>query len=243
MRLLYKILIALFILLNFFVISPKNVAAAVSWGEEPHLNNNKNRILFHIKKATSDEFIVVLYVDGKAVDNLHCDKGTSNCRTSDNKGGALSIPSTFTDPAATVKVCSGGGGQHNADRWNCESGGRTLLLEATVDLSGAPGGPGSAPRPGQNPCVGGVCNTALGNIETGDIRDLANTILRIATGLAGGIALILMVIGAIRVLTSSGDQQKLSGGKDTIVAAVSGLLFLIFSIIILRFIGIDILGL
>ena len=100
-----------------------------------------------------------------------------------------------------------------------------------------------APTSGQNPCVGGICNTAIGNIPTGDIRELANQVLRIATGIAGGLALILMVIGAIRVLASSGDQQKPSGGRDMLVAAVSGLLFLIFSVIILRFIGIDILGL
>lgn len=94
---------------------------------------------------------------------------------------------------------------------------------------------------GRNPCVGGICPTALGNIPA-DPKRFAQRILQIASGLAGGIALILMVIGAIRVLTSSGDQQKLAGGRDMIVAAVSGLLFLIFSVLILRFIGINIVG-
>jgi len=51
-----------------------------------------------------------------------------------------------------------------------------------------------------------------------------------------------MVIGSVRVLTSSGDQQRLAGGRDMIVAALAGLLFLIFSVLILRFIGIHILG-
>lgn len=92
---------------------------------------------------------------------------------------------------------------------------------------------------GQNPCVGGICNTAIGNIST-DPTEFAGRILKIATGLAGGLALILMVIGSIRVLTSSGDQQKLSGGRDMIVAAVAGLLFLIFSVLILKFIGVEI---
>lgn len=94
---------------------------------------------------------------------------------------------------------------------------------------------------GRNPCVGGICNTALGNIST-DPATFIQRILAIAIGLAGGIALILMVIGSIRVLTSSGDQQKLSGGRDMIVAAISGLLFLILSVVILRFIGVNIIG-
>ena len=99
--------------------------------------------------------------------------------------------------------------------------------------------------PGQNPCTvgpAGECKTGLGNIPT-NAGAFASKILSIAIGLAGGIALILMVIGSIRVLASSGDQQKLAGGRDMLVAAIAGLLFLIFSTIILRFIGISILGL
>lgn len=100
--------------------------------------------------------------------------------------------------------------------------------------------PSPTPSPGQNPCGPGGCPTALGNIPT-TIQGFAGRILGIAIGLAGGLALILMVIGSVRVLTSSGDQQKLAGGRDMIVAAVAGLLFLIFSVLILRFIGIEIL--
>ena len=245
-KIINKILIVIFAALYFLVLIPSETLAAVSWGEEPHLNNDKNRILFHIKKAIGDEFIVVLYVDGKAVDNLNCGKGTSNCRTSDNKGGALSIPSTFINPTATVKVCSGGGGEHNANKWNCESGGRTLLLETTVDISSAHGGGGAGGAgSGENPCsIGpeGECETALGDIPTNP-KAFAERVLKIGIGLGGGIAFILMVIGSIRVLTSSGDQQKLSGGRDMIVAAIAGLLFIIFSVLILQFIGVEIIGL
>lgn len=99
--------------------------------------------------------------------------------------------------------------------------------------------PTSSPTSGQNPCVGGICNTALGNIST-DPTTFVGRILRIATGLAGGLALILMVTGSIRVLTSSGDQQRLAAGRDMIVAAIAGLLFLIFSVLILKFIGVKI---
>ncbi|KKS03750.1 hypothetical protein A2W45_01070 [Candidatus Curtissbacteria bacterium RIFCSPHIGHO2_12_41_11] len=94
---------------------------------------------------------------------------------------------------------------------------------------------------GKNPCTGAGCETALGNIPT-SVGGFAQRVLNIAIGLAGGIALILMVIGSIRVLTSSGDQQKLAGGRDMIVAAIAGLLFLIFSFLILRFIGVTLFG-
>ena len=94
---------------------------------------------------------------------------------------------------------------------------------------------------GHNPCRGGICRTALGNIPT-DITGFAGRVLEIAIGLAGGIALILLVFGSIRVLTSSGDQQRLSAGRDTIIAAIAGLLFLIFSVLILKAIGLAIFG-
>lgn len=116
---------------------------------------------------------------------------------------------------------------------------------ADIYVSKNPNEPVSGSPPtgdgGKNPCISGTCQTALGPIKT-DPAEFIKTILGIAIGLAGGIALIFMVIGAIRVLISSGDQQKLTGGKDMIVAAVSGLLFLILSVLILRFIGTGLLG-
>ena len=88
----------------------------------------------------------------------------------------------------------------------------------------------------------GKCPTALGSIPTNP-KAFAERILQIGIGLGGRIAFILMVIGSIRVLTSSGDQQKLSGGRDMIVAAIAGLLFIIFSVLILQFIGVEIIDL
>lgn len=95
--------------------------------------------------------------------------------------------------------------------------------------------------PGQNPCQNGVCMTGLGAIPT-TVGGFGTMILRIASGLGGGIAFILMVLGAIQVLTSSGDQQKLSAGRERLIAALAGLLFIIFAVLILQFIGLNILG-
>src|SRR3989344_3168519 len=105
-----------------------------------------------------------------------------------------------------------------------------------VDGDGLPPGP-----PGKNPCEGGVCKTAIGNLST-DIGAFSTQFLSIAIGLAGGIALVLMVIGSVRVLMSSGDPKNVGAGRDMIIAAVAGLLFLIFSVLILKFIGLNILG-
>jgi len=101
---------------------------------------------------------------------------------------------------------------------------------------------GGGGEPGKNPCgagpngeIGGSCPTALGNFSSNGV-ELISKIFDISFGIAGAIALILMVIGAIRVLMSSGDQQKLNGGREQIIAAIAGLLFIVFSILILQFI-------
>lgn len=118
--------------------------------------------------------------------------------------------------------------------------GNITVTQSVLDPDRKDGPPGIGA--GHNPCSKTGCQTALGNIAT-DLSAFAKKVLAIAIGLAGGIALILMVIGSIRVLTSTGDQQKLNGGREMIIAAVVGLLFLIFSVLILQTIGIKIVGL
>ncbi len=117
----------------------------------------------------------------------------------------------------------------------------TFSIKVT-DTGGSVGGGSSggsgAGTPGHNPCGpdGKECPTALGNIPTTPTA-FAGKVLTVGIGLAGGIALIIMVVGSIKILTSSGDPKKVGEGREMIVAAVAGLLFLILSILILRFIG------
>lgn len=97
--------------------------------------------------------------------------------------------------------------------------------------------------PGKNPCIdtdgdGKVdsCPTAIGLIPT-NLGDFATAVLRIALGISGGIVLILMVIGSIRVMTSSGDPKNVAAGRDMIIAAITGALFIAFSVMIMQFLG------
>lgn len=124
-----------------------------------------------------------------------------------------------------------------------------VCVTATPDqpLSACPGPPpvsggGGGGAVGKNPCASGTCLTALGSIPT-NATDFAGKILTIAISLAGGIALIIMVRGAIKILMAAGDPQKINDGRDMIVGAIAGLMFLIFSVLILKFLGKDFLGL
>jgi len=84
-------------------------------------------------------------------------------------------------------------------------------------------------------------NTAIGCIPINSSEAFIKWLLPVLVGIIGGIAFLLMVYGAIQVLTSAGDPQKVKAGQETITSAITGLLFAIFSLFLLRLIGIEIL--
>lgn len=87
---------------------------------------------------------------------------------------------------------------------------------------------------------GATCDTGIGNIPTNPV-ELAQFVLQWVLGIAGGIAFLLMLLGATQVLTSQGNPERLQAGKDHITSAAIGLLFIILSIVLLRILGVDIL--
>lgn len=83
--------------------------------------------------------------------------------------------------------------------------------------------------------------TGLGNIcpsPTG----LVTFVLDLALMTTGGIAMLLLIYGGFKVLTSSGDPKAVMEGRETITSAVAGLLLILFSVAILQIIGYNILG-
>jgi hypothetical protein len=61
--------------------------------------------------------------------------------------------------------------------------------------------------------------------------------------LAGGVAFLLMLSGGLIVLVSSGDPNRVKAGSELITSALAGLLFIIFSLFLLRLIGVELLKL
>ncbi len=85
--------------------------------------------------------------------------------------------------------------------------------------------------------------TAIGCVNFHDIPTFTGSILKWLVGIGGGVAFLLILSGSFSVMTSSGNPERLKAGQDVITAAVSGLVLLIFSIFVLKLVGVDILGL
>ena len=82
--------------------------------------------------------------------------------------------------------------------------------------------------------------SALGDIPI-DINALAQWFFTNMLGIIGAIALLLMVFASFKILASSGDPNKIKEGRETFTSVISGLIFIILSLFLLKFIGIDIL--
>ncbi len=82
--------------------------------------------------------------------------------------------------------------------------------------------------------VGDKCTNknAPANDLSGFIKNIINTILYVL----GAIAVIMIIIGGIRYVTSGGDAAGVKGAKDTILYAIVGLVVAIMAYAIVNFV-------
>jgi len=86
-------------------------------------------------------------------------------------------------------------------------------------------------------------NTAIGCIPIKNSSEFLSFVLRWSIGIGGGIAFLLIVYAGFLIMTSSGNPDRLKAGQELLISAIMGLILLIFSVFILRVIGVDILKL
>ena len=84
--------------------------------------------------------------------------------------------------------------------------------------------------------------TAIGCIPTEPQR-LIQGLLRIGTFAGGGIAFLLMLLAAIQMITAEGNPNVIKTSQEKFYSAIIGLLFIIFSVLLLQVTGVDLLGL
>lgn len=87
-------------------------------------------------------------------------------------------------------------------------------------------------------------STAIGCIPVlGSTNEFLSSILSWAVGVGSGIAFLLMLYAGFMIMTAAGNPERIKAGQELLTSAVAGLILLIFAVFILRFIGVDILGL
>jgi hypothetical protein len=84
--------------------------------------------------------------------------------------------------------------------------------------------------------------TALGCVSA-DNKSVVSIIVNIGVGIAGGIALITLVLSGFQISTAGGDPKKVQAAKELITSSIAGLCFIMLIVVILNFIGVNVLGL
>ena len=108
-----------------------------------------------------------------------------------------------------------------------------------------PAQPGAAPGGGSGTATNPYCNgnaadgvdTAIGCIPILKTEDTVEWFLRWVIGISGGIAFLLMAWSAIQMMSAGGDPAKMQAAREVLTAAISGLVFIIFSVFLLNLIG------
>lgn len=85
--------------------------------------------------------------------------------------------------------------------------------------------------------------TAVGTIPTCDLNAFARWFIGWAVGIGGGIAFLLILMAGFRIMSSGGNPDQIKAGKEQLTSAITGLLFIIFSVFLLQLIGVQILHL
>lgn len=89
--------------------------------------------------------------------------------------------------------------------------------------------------------AGGIY-TSIGCIsDISNVQSLVATVFNVGLGLAGGFAFMCIIYAAFLLQTSGGSPDRVKKSKELMTSCITGLLLIIFSIFILRLIGVQIL--
>lgn len=91
---------------------------------------------------------------------------------------------------------------------------------------------------GINSAVAGEngCNTAGEGNGPGSLQEIAQTVVNFLSVIVGVIAVIMIIVGGFRYITSGGDSGNVSGAKNTLIYAIVGLIIVALAQFIVNFV-------
>lgn len=80
------------------------------------------------------------------------------------------------------------------------------------------------------------CSTLEEEDAEGSVANIINTIINIFSIVVGAVSVIMIILGGLRYITSSGDSTNVTAAKNTILYAVVGLVIVIFAQTVVKFV-------
>lgn len=81
--------------------------------------------------------------------------------------------------------------------------------------------------------------TALGCIKT-DTASIVQAILQTGLSIAGGVALLMFLFAGFMISTAQGEAKRVTDAREMLTSAIIGIIFIVFSVAILQFIGVSV---
>lgn len=117
---------------------------------------------------------------------------------------------------------------------------RNLILILTISLGGLMlASPVALAAPKDDICDGVAVAGGGTGCDPGDgptIESVIGTVVKILSYVVGIIAVIMVIIGGIKYVTSSGDSNNVTSAKNTILYALVGLIVAALAQVIVRFV-------
>jgi hypothetical protein len=163
----------------------------------------------------------------------------------------LALTLLFTRPSTTYALCDPGKSTAN-NNIPCRVGTTTYYCGSATECTGlknnlnktsnsASGGGGPSVDP-TGSCGQGSIDTALGCIPY-ETKGFTAALLTFLAGTAGAVSLVIMLIATFQIMTGGDNAEQVKKGKELFTGAITGLLFIIFSVTLLRVIAGDIIKL
>jgi beta-lactamase regulating signal transducer with metallopeptidase domain len=74
------------------------------------------------------------------------------------------------------------------------------------------------------------------NVDTGSIGKLAHSVVNIFSIIVGAVAVLMVIYGGFRYITSGGESGRVGNAKNTLIYAVIGLLIVALAQLIVHFV-------
>ncbi len=84
--------------------------------------------------------------------------------------------------------------------------------------------------------VGATCQQVSDADAAGGVNEVIETVINIFSIVVGVIAVIMIIVGGLKYITSGGDSGNITGAKNTILYAIVGLVVVALAQIIVRFV-------
>ncbi len=189
-------------------------------GNIPAAGQYRIRLVYALTELGSASFTITSVILPKCCADpqnpASCDKVGSNSDLCDPKCPSMFVP----DPSGGYWVCAATDSSYTGGIF-CNKYGYSV------------GEPGQA----------NGFYSAIGCIPINNINEFAGFMAQRAALIIGGICMLLLILGGFKILTSQGNSQQIVDGQQLMVAAIGGVVLLIFGFLFLRTVGGNILGL